>query len=73
MLPVSSVNPDNGKCTVPHSFSFSDSSCISASSNIFIFHFYLQRSVNAFFEATQKGGVNILTDGDEGELVVNVK
>ncbi|XP_069705027.1 tyrosyl-DNA phosphodiesterase 2-like [Periplaneta americana] len=32
----------------------------------------LERSVNAFFEATQNSGVNILTDGDEGELVVNV-
>jgi hypothetical protein len=40
---------------------------------MFIFQFCLQRSVNAFFEATQKGGVNILTDGDERELVVNVK
>ncbi|KDR19586.1 tyrosyl-DNA phosphodiesterase 2-like isoform X2 [Zootermopsis nevadensis] len=32
----------------------------------------LERSVNAFFEATQNGGVSFLTDGDEGELVVNV-
>ncbi|KAJ9588028.1 hypothetical protein L9F63_028160, partial [Diploptera punctata] len=32
----------------------------------------LERSVNAFFEATQGGGVKLLTDGDEGAIVVNV-
>ncbi|XP_049857278.1 tyrosyl-DNA phosphodiesterase 2-like isoform X1 [Schistocerca gregaria] len=32
----------------------------------------LQRSVNAFFESTQKGGINFTNDGDTPEIVINV-
>lgn len=32
----------------------------------------LQRSVNAFFEATQKNGITVLQDGDEPEIVAKV-
>ncbi|XP_067004499.1 tyrosyl-DNA phosphodiesterase 2 isoform X2 [Anabrus simplex] len=32
----------------------------------------LERSVNAFFESTSRGGINALHDGDEPELVIKV-
>jgi hypothetical protein len=34
-----------------------------------MFSSHLQTSINAFFETTLKSGGNVLTDGDEGELV----
>lgn len=36
----------------------------------FIFFHYTQRSVNAFFEAKTEGGVKVLQDGAEPEVVV---
>ncbi|XP_067004501.2 tyrosyl-DNA phosphodiesterase 2 isoform X3 [Anabrus simplex] len=33
----------------------------------------LERSVNAFFESTSRGGINALHDGDEPELVIKVE
>jgi hypothetical protein len=43
--------------------------CLSAPCTVFLFSSHLQISINAFFETTQKSGGNVLTDGDEGELV----
>ncbi|PSN48789.1 Tyrosyl-DNA phosphodiesterase 2 [Blattella germanica] len=36
-------------------------------------YYLAKRSVNAYFEASGSGGVNFLTDGDEGAVVVNVE
>jgi hypothetical protein len=52
---------------------FEELFCFVSPGDIVIFYFCLQRSVNAFFEATEEGGASVLTDGDEQELVVNAK
>jgi len=50
-----------------------DIPCLFAPCNVFMFCFHLQRSIDAFFETTQKSGESSLTDGGEGELVGSAK
>lgn len=35
--------------------------------------FYSQRSLDAYFGAKKSGGISVLTDGDEPQIILNIK